>query len=240
MPAAAVASQSNVPAAEQLQNTSIYTNGSICTLALDSTMTDWDRSSSNRLRVAEAQRRGLKISDCRSILGIRAAVAPGDPIAPIAPIAVGDFLRTSGGGFRVTGASRDLVTLVDPVGRSSSWIAGFFWPSRGTGAYARWIEGLHPLRVEQEAEINEIGANNDRWIHTVKVLREEPAVLADRTYPCFVIEIRDKATGPAQGNYEVLRTVWYAPDLGVVLRFRSRNVVNGQTTAWDILEVVRK
>ncbi|MBI3505349.1 MAG: hypothetical protein HY059_10940 [Proteobacteria bacterium] len=171
------------------------------------------------------------------------AVSPPAVVAsgPIAPIAAGDFLRTSNGGFRVTDAMSGLVTLSNSNGQTSRWIAGFFYPPRGNGAgYASRIEGMRPLRVGQEIQIIESGANDDRWFHTINVLREEPAVLADRTYPCFVLEMREKATGRAQGNYEFLRTVWYSPDLGVVLRFRSRNVVDGRTTAWDIAEIVRK
>ncbi|MBL8830860.1 MAG: hypothetical protein JNL71_00585 [Rhodospirillales bacterium] len=160
---------------------------------------------------------------------------------PAARIATGDFLRTATGGFRVTGATPELVTLSNTGGQSSRWIGGFFFLPRGTSAaYAQAVVGMHPLRVGQEAEMHELGGNADRWVHAVKVLREEPIVLADRAYPCFVIEIREKAATPAQGNYEYLRTVWYSPDLGVLLRFRSRNVVDGRTTNWDIAEIVRR
>lgn len=211
----------------------------------------YDGGALNRARAAQAPRPASPIPTPTPAAtaptpspapSVAAASAPNISRAPIAKIAPGDFLRTSStGGFRVVSVTRELLTLSNANGQSSRWIAGFFYPPRGTGAdYAPWVERLHPLAVGKEAEISEFGNNEDRWTHTVKVLREEPTVIDGQAYPCFVIEMREKATGAAQGNYEVQRTAWYSPDLGAVLRYRSRNVVNGRTTNWDVDRIERK
>lgn len=157
-------------------------------------------------------------------------------------LGVGARLRSANGGFQITSRNDRLVTTSNAAGQSARWFGGFFSPPRGSGdSYAGRVLELFPLAMERSIELRESGNNDDIWVHTIRVIRQEPLTVSNETFQVFVIEWRERASGPNQGQFERLRTIWFSPVLGFPLRYRTQNIAGAAVTetSWDVDSITR-
>jgi len=196
-----------------------------------------DKGTANRTRTSATYLTPPQTSRANSAvptLGNRPAASIGGPLG------VGGRLVVGRGYLQITSRSETLVEFINPAGQGGRWYRGFFVAARNSGGYfVDKIGDLFPLTVGKSVEFQESGLNGDRWVQTVKVVREETLTIDGARYPVFVIESRDKALAPHQGNYEYLRTAWYSTQIGAPLMYRQQNIGRGGTEElfWGVTSI---
>lgn len=85
------------------------------------------------------------------------------------------------------------------------------------------VDGLWPLKVGKSVTIDTSGTTGDgrsaSWDFIVQVLQIETVTVPTGTYDTFVIEIVQKGTSGGGKGYTGKTTSWYAPSVGVGVKF---------------------
>jgi hypothetical protein len=99
----------------------------------------------------------------------------------------------------------------------------------------RTVEGLWPLSVGKTVDVN-ASRENQVWHVEFKVLRTERVNVPAGTFDTFVIQQRERGIG---GNsYRGTTTRWYAPTLGVPVKYEQVIESQNNTTAWQLKQII--
>jgi hypothetical protein len=161
------------------------------------------------------------------------------PAGPFKAAPVGTRFVVRDGYFQITRVEGYTVTTVNAANQTARWIGGLITARSATSIDTRPLDSFFPLAVGKEATLEET-SGNDRWRYTIKVLRNEPYTMKDRSYQTFVIEVRDQSLTPDQGGLDRTRTYWYAPELGGIMRLQSTQAGGPpvRLNNWEVVDVI--
>ena len=162
----------------------------------------------------------------------QSSVAP-PPESPVNPLRISPLVPALGtiyevvengaigGYFAVTDVGANGITTANSANRTARWIMGFFPVRPGAGIDVSAMFTLRPLSEGRETVVEErIG--QDGWRHHLRIRGFETIWTPAGPFDAFVIEDDERAINPAQGDYHRIRTFWYAPDVGFVVKLTSQ------------------
>ena len=99
----------------------------------------------------------------------------------------------------------------------------------------RAVEGLWPLSVGKTVDVN-TNRENQVWQVEFKVLRTERVTIPAGTFDTFVIQQRERGIG--SNSYRGTTTRWYAPSLGLSVKYEQVIESQNNTIAWQLKEII--
>lgn len=156
--------------------------------------------------------------------------------------AVGTRFVTAGGHYEVARVDGMMISTLNAGNQGSAWFAGGLVPlSPSTKFDQALVDSAFPLAVGKKIEFLQTAATGtNAWRYHLEVLRTEELVVDRRAYVTYVVEVVYETAGPNMSEVRHKRTVWYAPDVGWLLRYRSERPVGPpqDLVNWDVLRIV--
>ncbi|MBI3507449.1 MAG: hypothetical protein HY059_21650 [Proteobacteria bacterium] len=161
----------------------------------------------------------------------------------LTPVRIGtSFTTNAGGGFKVSAVEGMAVTTVNASGAAAHWQLGGMLPLVASSKFDRALaEKIFPLKVGNKTVFDQMSANGlNGWRHTVEVVRSETLKIDGRDYATFVVEDLAKAINDSQGGFVRKRTVWYAPELGWLLKMNEEQLAGApeKMNSWEVVRIV--
>ncbi len=105
------------------------------------------------------------------------------------------------------------------------------------------IDGLFPLDIGHSVTLEGTAfadgrAGPAKLSTTIAVLRREQVRIADHHFETFVVRIVDRLAFPDGTSEQMIRTLHYAPRLGLPVRIRFES--GGRTVHWQMLAIERR
>jgi hypothetical protein len=159
--------------------------------------------------------------------------------APFAPAPPGTIVYTNDGYIAVVATDDMLVTTINAAGAIDHRFGLLLSTPIERDLDARAAERIWPLAVGKETTLV-LSRDSQSWRITLKVLRIENVTLPAGTFETYVVERHDQGMG--SNYYEGIRTFWYAPSTGTIVKFdythkagtRSQDLV-----PWEAVRIVR-
>jgi len=183
-------------------------------------------------------------AEAASIAG-RLATARGKDVptssgASFAAAPPGTIVYTNDGGyFAVVAVDDMLVTMVNAAGAIEHRFGLFLTTSIERDLDARAAERIWPIAVGKETALV-LSRDSQSWRITLKVLRTENVTLAAGTLQTYVVERHDLGMG--SNYYEGIRTYWYAPSIGAIVKFDYTHKAGTRPqdlAPWEAIRIVR-
>lgn len=163
------------------------------------------------------------------------------PTGHISPV-VGTRFATANGHFDVERVDGMSVTTVNSLNARVTWqLGGLIVFATGSRVDLRPAESFFPLAVGKSTELRENAATGpSAWRHKLTVAREEALAVDGRSHSAFVVEFVTEGLDESQGGLIRKRTMWYAPEVGWVLRQRDEQLAGPQMRLfnWDVTRIV--
>jgi len=155
---------------------------------------------------------------------------------------VGTRIETGGGSFTITQVEGMKVYTVNRSGQSAVWQPGGLLPLGARAQFDRRVaESIFPLAIGKEVSFEQTTeGSSDRWAQTLEVVGTEKVQVGETTLETFVVKNRTESLNPSQGDIVRIRTLWFAPDLGWLVRVRSEQLSGPpmQLNDWYAVRVV--
>jgi hypothetical protein len=151
----------------------------------------------------------------------------------------GTTITTSDGGFlRVVGVDDMVMTMVNSTGSIDQRFGLFLSTGPERNFDARAAESIWPLAVGKEVNLV-LSRDSESWQVALKVLRTESLTIRAGTFETYVVERHDRGMG--SNSYEAIRTFWYAPSIGAIVKFDHRHISGnpGNYTPWEAVSIAR-
>ena len=181
-----------------------------------------------------------------STASVAAPAAPARAAAPQTAAAsvlkAGTRFATASGEFRVERIDGSIVHMVNKANQSSTWFPRGLMPFDSASKFDRQAaEALFPMKIGNKVTFEQQAASGDNaWRHTLEVVRAEVLTIEESKYPTWIVEVRTESLNPGQGGFVRKRTVWFAPQLGWILRMREEQLAGPPQTmnSWDVVRIV--
>jgi hypothetical protein len=179
-----------------------------------------------------------------AINGFDTAAIP--PAAPVtgefrAPV-VGTRFVLASGHFEIARVDDMMISTLNSGNQGAAWFAGGLVAFATSAKFDRALAAsIFPLAVGKKVEFLQSGATGtDAWLNKLEVLRTEELVVDGRSYVTYVIDTSYESAGPGMAETKHKRTIWYAPSVGWLLRYRSERLVGppANPVNWDVLRIV--
>jgi hypothetical protein len=160
------------------------------------------------------------------------------------------FHPSTGGFFEIVSFDSGDIITINAAGNHARWIGGFMGNIGSLSEEDRaQIRALHPLEPGKGVSINTSSVtnrgSNAAYNHQIRVLREELVEVRGGKFQAFVIEWRERNIGQlaTRGNpAEFIRTYWYAPKPGFVVKMDYREegfAAPAKVKPWELREISR-
>jgi hypothetical protein len=160
------------------------------------------------------------------------------------------FHPSTGGYFEVEKIEDGDVMTVNAGGRQGRWLGGFMGSmSQASPEDRARIRAMQPLEPGQfvsfDTSNTTVHGGNAAFNHQIRVLRQETVAVKAGRFDTFVIEWRERNIGQLAGRGspgEFIRTYYYAPKLGFIVKFDYREegfTVPANVKPWELREVSR-
>ncbi len=162
------------------------------------------------------------------------------PVGQVAP-AIGTRFVVNAGRFDIVKVDRMTVTTANSVNAGATWSAGLL-PLDPASKFDRGaIESLFPLAVGKKTQFKQESASGtNTWDHTLEVVRTQTVQIEGKSYATFVIENRTEAVGPGMNEFVRKRTLWYAPEVGWLLKMQEEQLAGTpqRMNSWEVVRIV--
>jgi hypothetical protein len=194
---------------------------------------------------------GRTVTEFRSIaIGpVSPSVAAGAPVATANAVPgafraprIGTRFVVADGHFEIARIDGMTISTLNASNQGATWQPGGLLPLGSETRFDRAVaESIFPLAVGKKVEfVQQAASGTDAWKQALEVVRQETLTIDGRAYTTFVVEGRTEAAGPGMAEFVRKRTLWFAPDAGWLLRFRSEQLAGPpqRTFNWDVLRIV--
>jgi hypothetical protein len=151
----------------------------------------------------------------------------------------GTTITANDGGFiRVVGVDDMVMTTVNAAGSVDQRFGLFLSTGPERDFDARAAESIWPLAVGKEVALV-LSRDSTSWQIALKVLRIETLTIRAGTFETYVVERHDLGMG--SNSYEAIRTFWYAPSVGAIVKFDHRHITGtpGNYPRWEAVSIAR-
>ena len=160
------------------------------------------------------------------------------------------FAPSTGGYYEVVAVEGTDVVIKNNAGTERRWVGGFvLQPAKAGEEEYQKIRSLHPLAPGKSVEFDisgPVARGGSAAIHNVvKVLRAETVQVPAGRFETLVVEWNERNLSQGSrsaGTASWIRTYWYAPSLGFVVKFDYREegpVTPQRNQPWELKSISR-
>jgi hypothetical protein len=168
-----------------------------------------------------------------------AATGPAVPDGFAGPI-VGTRFQLADGEIRIMRADGANIVTANEKNQIVVWRAGMIAWDRGAHYLRAAIESIFPLAVGKKVSFVDTVPGRQPIRQSLDVVRQEQIQVAGRSLSTFVVEQVTEYTDPADAGLRRKRTLWYAPEVGWLLRQRDEQLAGPpqRMNSWDVVRIV--
>lgn len=170
---------------------------------------------------------------------VPAATGPAVPAGFAGPV-VGTRFQLADGEIRIMRADGANIVTADEKNQIVVWRAGMIAWDRGAGYLRATIESIFPLAVGKKVSFVDTVPGRQPIRHSLDVVRQEQVQVAGRSLSTFVVEQVTDYTDPADAGLRRKRTLWFAPEVGWLVRQRDEQLAGPpqRMNNWDVVRIV--
>lgn len=170
---------------------------------------------------------------------VPAATGPTGPAGFTGPV-VGTRFQLAEGEIRIMRADGANIVTANEKNQIVVWRAGMIAWDRGAGYARATIESIFPLAVGKKVSFVDTVPGRQPIRHSLDVIRQEQVQVAGRSLLTFVVEQITDYTDPADAGLRRKRTLWYAPEVGWLLRQHDEQLAGPPQSmnSWEVVRIV--